>query len=244
MKIVTFNMQQARRSRESWPAILEATDPDILLAQESLSPEKCQRPLLEETWSDKVVRVPVEGQHWGSSVYIKSQSFRQLDLPAFHGWVVGVELENHPLGLTGNRVRVFSLHAPTIEGQQYHTIVWEILTMLQDHRDGCDVVIGGDFNLTVSKRHETEERMNKSVNLEIQARLRDQFKLINCWKAKHPRIPLVQTLRWERDPIPPYHCDGIFVPESWASRLTSCEVLTEEQWVGLSDHNPVVAEFE
>jgi len=243
MRIVTYNMQHDKKSTDNWSAILEATVPDILLAQESLRPDQCQRPLLEETWSEKVVRVPVEGQHWGSSVYIKSQPPRQLNLPEFRGWVVGVELENHPLALTGKRVRVFSLHAPTEKNRKYHRIVGEILDMLRDHRDGFDVVIGGDFNLTVSQRHETEDRKNKKVNLEIQARLREHFGLINCWQTKHPDTPLVQTLRWEKDPIPPYHCDGIFVPESWASRLTSCEVLTEDKWVGLSDHNPIVAEF-
>jgi hypothetical protein len=39
----------------------------------------------------------------------------------------------------------------------------------------------------------------------------------------------------------PYHCDGLFVPRSWASRLRSCEAVSSPEWHRLSDHNPVVA---
>jgi len=41
----------------------------------------------------------------------------------------------------------------------------------------------------------------------------------------------------------PFHC-GIFVPASWSSRLKSCEVLSGPEWDGMSDHNPVVADFQ
>jgi endonuclease/exonuclease/phosphatase family metal-dependent hydrolase len=43
---------------------------------------------------------------------------------------------------------------------------------------------------------------------------------------------------------PPYHCDGLFVPASWAAALRGCAVLEAEQWCALSDHNPVTADFE
>ena len=40
-----------------------------------------------------------------------------------------------------------------------------------------------------------------------------------------------------------YHCDGIFAPSAWRARLVSCRVVAGSRWAGLSDHNPVVAEF-
>jgi hypothetical protein len=58
-------------------------------------------------------------------------------------------------------------------------------------------VIGGDFNLSVSERHPSEERKNKKCNLEIQSRLRDELGLINCWQTMNPNTPLAQTLRWD-----------------------------------------------
>ena len=103
-------------------------------------------------------------------------------------------------------------------------------------------MVGGDFNLSVSERQPSEERKNKKCNLEIQARLRDELGLINCWQTSNPGTPLAQTLRWTT-PEPAYHCDGIFVPASWSARLKSCEVLSGPEWDGMSDHNPVMAEF-
>ena len=143
---------------------------------------------------------------------------------------------------TRGRVRLFSLHAPTGHGD-YHKVVGKILDMLWDCRDGCEIVIGGDFNHDVSQRHPSEILTTEKPILAIQERLRDDFGLINCWQTMHPNMPLAQTLRWDKDREPAFHCDGIFVPASWASRLVSCEVLSGEKWVRLSDHNPVVAEI-
>jgi len=241
MKIAMYNMQNNSKSKDNWSVLFDEEQPDIVLAQESLPLDQYERPLFEESWSNNVVWAPVWPK-WGSAVYAKSEHPRPLELPKYHGWVVGVELDNTAFTLTGRNVRLFSLHAPSRQGQ-YHKVVGKILDMLQDCRNGCDIVIGGDFNLTVSKRHESEEQKNEKINLDIQARLRSDFGLINCWQTMHPDTPLAQTLRWDTNRAPAFHCDGIFVPASWASRLVSSEVLSGEKWDGMSDHNPVVAGF-
>jgi len=66
---------------------------------------------------------------------------------------------------------------------------------------------------------------------------------VNCWQTANPDQPLPQTLRWVSKPNVPYHCDGIFVPKEWTNALKSSEVVSGELWDGLSDHNPVLAEF-
>lgn len=78
---------------------------------------------------------------------------------------------------------------------EYQQVVNSILDMLVDHRDGCEVVIGGDFNLTVSKRHESENRITEKADLKIQSRLGDEFGLLNYWQTANPDNPLAQTLR-------------------------------------------------
>jgi endonuclease/exonuclease/phosphatase family metal-dependent hydrolase len=107
---------------------------------------------------------------------------------------------------------------------------------------GREVVIGGDFNVTVS-HWPGPERPTGRQDLAIQARLADEFGLLNCWQATNPDQPLPQTLRWTGDRAIPYHCDGIFVPKAWQDRLQSCVVLAGGDWERLSDHNPVVAQF-
>lgn len=108
--------------------------------------------------------------------------------------------------------------------------------------DGGLLVIGGDFNLTVGERLATETMSTTKADLAIQARLRDEFGLVNCWQAANPGMALPQTLRWSSDRgESPFHCDGIFIPSAWSSRLTGCSVLNGEEWKSMSDHNPVVA---
>ena len=126
----------------------------------------------------------------------------------------------------------------------YQKVVNEILDMLLDQRDDCEIIIGGDFNLSVSERHETEERVTTKADLKVQARLREEFGLINCWQTANADQPLPQTLRWGSDKTVPYHCDGLFVPATWSPHLKSCSVICGPKWEDLSDHNPVVAEFE
>lgn len=241
MKIVTYNMQHDKKSKDNWDVLLDELAPDIVLAQESLPPDQYQRPLLGNSWSDHVVWAPVWPQ-WGSAIYVASEQPRHLELPDFQGWVVGVELDNPALTLTSNKVRFFSLHAPTGQGS-YPKVVGKILDMLLEHRNGCDVVIGGDFNHDVSQRHPSEDLTTESPARTIQNRLRNEFGLVNCWQTMHPDRPLAQTLRWDTNREPAFHCDGIFVPATWAARLTSCEVLSGGKWIGMSDHNPVVAKF-
>jgi endonuclease/exonuclease/phosphatase family metal-dependent hydrolase len=242
LKIITYNMQHDKKSRDNWAAILEREDPDIVLAQESLNPGEVQLPLVDSAWHQRTIWKLVTA-NWGSAVYVKSHEVKPITLPEFAGWVVGVEIpaDSFPMS-AGRPLRVFSVHAPTAK-ESYARVVNKILDMLRAFRDGADVVIGGDFNLTVSPRHPTEDRQTSAADLKIHQRLEEEFNLINCWQTMNSDIPLAQTLRWDRDPVPPYHCDGIFVPGSWTETLTACKVLSGSPWDGMSDHNPVVAEF-
>src|SRR5205807_3215669 len=105
-----------------------------------------------------------------------------------------------------------------------------------------ELVLGGDFNLAVGKRH-----LGESVPADppwLLERLRREFNLMSCWQAVHPNRDLAQTLRWSGNPATPYHCDGIFVPSNWYRHLEDCQVISDETWDVLSDHNPVVVTLE
>ena len=170
MKIVTYNMLHDKRGKRNWSSILDKFDPDVVLAQESLAPDAYRQPLLEsDGWCERVAWSPVNDL-WGSAVYLKSEVPSKLDLPDFGGWGIGVQVTD--VDWTPQRDKppqIYSIHAPTGQGE-YASVVHSILDMIAKQRNGCDVVIGGDFNLTVSERHESEFRTNKKVNLEIQTR--------------------------------------------------------------------------
>lgn len=247
MRIVTYNLHYGGIGQTHWQEILDRYDPDVFLVQESFSPSE-QLPSTPHglkaqnaVWASAI---GVKGDlKWGSGVYVKSQRPKPVSLPKFHGWVTAAEIDVAGLfSISEGRLRIVSLHAPSGMGS-YQDLVNEILDMLRDHIDGCEMVIGGDFNLTVGQRHPSEERATKDADRKIQDRLRDEFGLINCWQTANPDQPLPQTLRWASKSEVPFHCDGIFVPAGWRERLRSCKVISGGIWNDLSDHNPVIAEF-
>ena len=122
----------------------------------------------------------------------------------------------------------FSVHAPS-KGETYWKQVNKLLDEIKNVAAGREVVIGGDFNLTVSHWPGTERPTCKQ-DLAIQARLADEFGLLNCWQAANPDQPLCQTLRWTGNRTIPYHWYGIFVPKSWKDRLESCVVLAGDEF--------------
>ncbi len=241
MRIATYNMLFGGKGKCHWSRVMTDYDPEIFLVQETYPPHEH---VPNETLRQHAAWCAVAGQSWGSSVYIKSSVPQAIAVPDFTGWVVGAEVSGWTWpGTQETRLRVFSLHAPT-RNISARRAVNAILDMIKGLKDGCDLVIGGDFNLTISERPGYDPVKTQAADLAIQARLRDEFDLVNCWQNANPGLPLAQTLRWQSDPETPYHCDGIFVPKRWAERLRSCRVVSGGDWDQLSDHNPVVVEFD
>jgi endonuclease/exonuclease/phosphatase family metal-dependent hydrolase len=77
---------------------------------------------------------------------------------------------------------------------------------------------------------------------ELHQRLEEEFGVVPAWARTNPDQPLPQCLGWDRDPHPPFHCDGIFAPAAWMAVGTTAEVLDSEPWTSLSDHNPLVVD--
>lgn len=219
--------------------------PAVLLVQESYPPSE-HLPNIDDVDSSSIwapASNPKNTMKWGSGIYIPDCSPTPIEIPEFNGWIVGAEVKHWKHSPTNSKTtRFFSLHAPGKFGS-YQKVVNAILDHLLDCRDGCDMVIGGDFNLTTSERLWNEEKTTSNADRKIQERLRDEFGLLNCWQTANPTLPLPQTLRWVPKPEIPYHCDGLFVPKEWADSLKSSEVISGELWDGLSDHNPVMATF-
>ncbi len=243
MKIVTYN----GAGKQNWRAALDL-DPDILLLQESEAPP--------DEVSTRIKRQLTRNK-WGSAVYVKHGRISQLDIQHNHdwltGWLVGVDIEGglNPLG-SDRRLRVFSLHTPpsTVSGISYPKTVKQMLDVITQNCGDMDLVIGGDFNLlSLGERHASELRDTEQSwtatrqEKEIHTRLADMG-LMNCWQTKNAGIPLGRTLRYRsKESAPAYHCDGLFVPETWKHSLTSAEILQSDEWMARSDHNPVVATF-
>ena len=138
---------------------------------------------------------------------------------------------------------IFCIHAPS--PGPYEPSVKQILNEITKKWDKTPIIIAGDFNLTTALRHPTEpEGPNTIGEREILERLRRELGLFNAWQILHPNENLPQTLRWAKDPLPNYHCDGIFVSHNYLPHLVSANIESSNDWGKMSDHNPIVVTLE
>lgn len=243
MRIVSYNLRFGGAGRGHWARVFENVAPDVFLVQESYEPIEHLPPSIHGDLHRDACWNPVEGLKWGSAVCVRKKPIVALKLPDFHGHVVGVEVDGSAYPLSAGRpIRFFSVHAPDRGG--YQRAVNSILDMIGLNRGNGEFVIGGDFNVTVGERGKTEPLRTSKADLAILGRLRDEFGLVSAWQAANVGRPLPQTLRWANESTTPYHCDGIFIPRQWTTRLRSCAVISGTGWNEISDHNPVVADFE
>jgi hypothetical protein len=243
MKIITYNIHSGGKkgTGNQWQRILDNFFPELVLAQESgdpLSYEGVDRyPVASAIWH------PI-GRTWGSAVLSSSHVMTEIAVtaPEFKGWITGGRIEEPVVGGGCRRpLVVFSVHTPS--PGPYDKNVYKILDYLKEVTVGCDLIVGGDFNVTTAVRHQSETLKNTQAERRLIDRLRTEFGLINAWQVLHPNQDLPQTLRWTGNRTAPYHCDGLFIPLAWAQHLKSCEVLEGDEWSALSDHNPIVAHF-
>ncbi len=243
LRVVAYNFLSGGSSVRTghWSRLRTRLAPDIVLAQECRAPQDSPGERFRAGTADTLLWAPAAPRRWGSAVLLRGRQGTALTIPEFAGWVVGAELSGASWA-PDRSLQLFSIHCP-VGARGYVRTLHEILDRIAPLRAGADLILGGDFNVVVGHRQPHERIPMSRGEREILDRLSGEFDLISCWQAANPGRPLAQTLRWSADRRAPYHCDGIFVPSAWGARLVSCRVVAGSRWAGLSDHNPVVAEF-
>ncbi len=243
MRIVTYNFLRAGSLRRCghWSRLIRVFTPDLVLAQECRPPQHSPGERFRHSDSDAFEWRAAGTRDWGSALLARSTPLVPITIPDYDGWVVGGEIRNP--AWSERPMRVFSIHGPVGDGGYIRTMQ-HILDRVASLRDGADLILGGDFNVAVGYRQARDRIRILRGEVGILDRLANDFQLFSCWQSANPDRPLAQTLRWMGNPVAPYHCDGIFVPLSWLPRLKCCRVVCGSRWRRLSDHNPVIADFE
>lgn len=233
LRIATYNLLAGGSAKRAdhWKVVREQLAPDILLTQECKSPDGGQFPHKTNIWTEAL-----KGR-WGTALVATSLDVTPVHVRGFRGWITGGEVT-----VADKPLRIFSVHIPAGD-HGYVRTVHRMIDRLKPHARAADLIIGGDFNIAVGFRGEDEMVRMSPGERKVLTRLVDELGLFPCWQAHHPDKPLAQTLRWTGNRAAPYHCDGIFAPRAWRDRLQSCEVMSGPDWDRLSDHNPVIAEF-
>ncbi len=252
---MAYNVRQGGpRDPAVWTRMLSVLAPDLFFVQESRDPVvswlAARSPDPDASGTHEVrmswlwAAVPNGMGRWGSGLWVRGGQLTPLPVPEdFTGRVVAAVVEGHEWpGIGVAPVVALSIHGPTRKGSSYIKEVGRILDFAGALAGGLPMILAGDFNVVVGLRQPEHSPSVSRGEITLLQRLRDELGLIPCWQTAHPGEPLARTLRWmHRINSPPYHCDGIFIPNSWAPALKDCTILEGEDWYGLSDHNPVVA---
>lgn len=260
LRIATWNMNfwQTRASQESsWRFLDEVVSPDLALLQECVPPPDRRRVVYREGGIS-------ESRRWGSAVVsyrhelepiaeVKSRYGQgSLSLLDTHPGSVAVALVRVP---SADPVVVVSVYGVIDEGYAITTVhrILSDLTPLIDSPYGRRVVIGGDLNCSTQLRppHRARhanlfERVRGLGLVDLLEQTRDQREpLRDCICDDAPSCGHVQTHRHRQSRVP-WQDDYLFASRELAAQLVSCRPVDAgdpDPWE-LSDHCPVVAEFD
>jgi endonuclease/exonuclease/phosphatase family metal-dependent hydrolase len=264
MKVISWNVRRAGEASAVWEYLLEV-DPAIALLQEvKCLPTMVQdrfnvltRPAVKETGSSQsfntaiITKFPIDGE-------ITLQSDREWvtnQADFFRGNLVGAEL----VGPDQKRFHVVSVHTPAwpvakekwsrvdVSGLKLAAnpdiwcteILWDALRCTMPELCG-QWIVGGDFN---SSETFDFRAAGDRGNREIMSRM-NGLGLTEVLGTHHGR--LVPTFRNPRGGQIVHQIDHLYVTASLCDRLVGCKVGSEERIFGqgMSDHLPIVAEFE
>jgi endonuclease/exonuclease/phosphatase family metal-dependent hydrolase len=155
-------------------------------------------------------------------------------LPGETSPCIAARLAGSPLG-PFNVLAVWAKPRP-----DYFADLIRTLDFYQDFLAERDAVVLGDFNMSVRVQGKASQFH------ELDARLREQFRMRSAYHA-FTGEPFGQevspTLYWQFRPNQPFHCDFVYIPETWVSRLRSVVVPGHSDYDATSDHRPVVCEI-
>jgi len=226
-RLATLNLLKGGGRRVVAARVLSDLRADLLLLQEAAP--------LEGVGAARRWRA-VPGRAWGSGIVATHGELVPIEVPGFEGWVAAARWQRPQQP----SVTVVSVHVPHGPGGYVGSLRRVLHALPRRAGDAC--MIGGDFNICISPRRHAGDAA-RAGELEMQARLRDEFGVVNCWDHLHPHRAAPQTLRWTGDRQVPYHCDALFIPAAWTHALRACAVRSTARWQARSDHNPVVATF-
>lgn len=179
MRLLTYNLRFGGASKLHWTKVLAECSPDVFFVQETFEPMLHLSPAEHGELHRNAHWQAVTNLNWGTAIWSRDTRARPLTLPDFQGHLVGLELNDPPFAFGSARpLRVFSVHAPNRGG--YHGAVHGMLDTIAKCYDNGDVIVGGDFNLTVGERHAAETLTTSSADRAILTRLRDEFGLASA----------------------------------------------------------------
>ena len=135
-----------------------------------------------------------------------------------------------------------------------HRSLSELSPLIDDPRYQQHLLIGGDLNTWSGWPVREQPTLARDINL---LQRFEAFGLVDCLAAVRPagRLPdctctlgdactHTRTRLDPRFPNIPYQIDYLWASSALAPRLSSCQALATSEWFAISDHAPIIADFD
>jgi hypothetical protein len=226
MRLVTWNCLYGPAPAKA--ALLAPLQPDVVVLQE------CGRPQAPPpgacVWSGAL-------EHKGIAVLARPPFGLLQGPPAAEDGATSSFLACSVTGPTSFRLLAVWAHPRP----DYVADLWDGLDQYGTWLREGETVVAGDFNS--SRVWDQPGAPRTHAMLEV--RLREEFGLVNAWRAVHPDEPEPATY-YQRylEQHRPFHIDYCFIPEAWTARVRAVSIGSFTDYQAESDHRPLMVEIE
>jgi hypothetical protein len=228
MRLVTWNCAKGAYGTKA--PLLDSLEPDIAVIQE------CARPELESEQSLWFGDNPRQGLAIRAYGAYQLRALPQLEVPRY---VIPIEVAGPTTFLL---FAVWAKGAKDNPGCRYVEGMIRAVREYRSYFSHFPSVLIGDLNSNAiwDSHHPPDSNHSALVDL------LDQCGLISSYHAKTGEAhgkETQPTYYMYGHAARPYHIDYCFLPKRWATELRQMEVGSFDAWKGLSDHRPLLVDF-
>jgi exodeoxyribonuclease-3 len=244
LRLLTYNIRYGGVGRVGpLASVVNACAPDLVVLQEATRPEIVER-LAAATG------MTAWASHPGHSVGFMSRLAVE-----HHQWHRPASSRRAFLEIVpaGGAVRIFGVHLSAVHSnwteRRRVRELRAVLRGIEAHQQGFHVV-AGDFNTLAPGETLDLDKLPPRLRAVVWVTGRqirwETIKImldgsyLDAYRSLHPKAPGFTFLSGD----PHVRLDYVFVPEAWAARLRTCEVVNGPGAVAASDHLPVVADLD
>jgi len=246
LKVVSWNM---RHTKDAWYYLVNELNPDVALLQES--------PEIPKDIDENLIIRHIAKQNWGNAIYVKNLKQKEVEIETKYEGSLLVSAVNLNDGSRIFFINIYGIieRAPDkkfgLVNAGTHRMLSDLAFLLMGKTRYMKnytekrFIMSGDFNMDRRMDDNPTIRFVKkgqrTTNIVFDRVL--DFGFYDCLKKSYPDF--VQTYRHYRNKENyPWQIDHMFATKKEYDSLKKIEVMLNHEIEKISDHNPIVAEFE
>ena len=246
LKVVSWNM---RHTKDAWYYLVNELNPDVALLQES--------PEIPKDIDENLIIRHIAKQNWGNAIYVKNLKQKEVEIETKYEGSLLVSAVNLNDGSRIFFINIYGIieRAPDkkfgLVNAGTHRMLSDLAFLLMGKTRYTKnytekrFIMSGDFNMdrrmdenpTKSRFSKKGERVHNEIFDSI-----INFGFSDCVRKFHPDF--IQTYRHYRNRENyPWELDHMFATKKLYDSLQKIDVHFNEAIEKISDHNPIIAEF-